>query len=31
MRIDLFRGERTSRIQLDSAAATAPVAIVSDI
>ncbi|MEK7755833.1 MAG: hypothetical protein AAB385_01325, partial [Planctomycetota bacterium] len=30
-RIDLFRGERTSRMQLDSAAATAPVAIVSDI
>jgi len=31
MRIDLFRGEGTSRMQLDSAAATAPAAIVSDL
>jgi len=31
MRIDLFRGERAARVQLESAAATAPVAIVSDL
>lgn len=31
MRIDLFRGERVTRVQLDSAAAVAPAAIVSDL